>query len=80
MQRDTMDTSYALRDGDTPRVQCGDAVAAGDLIAAGPGAPAIIAYAAMLRLSEDDAAGEVARYDGSPAKQAHHLARAGSAW
>jgi len=68
VRRDTMDTSYALRDGDTPRVQCGDTVAAGDLIATGPGAPAIIAYAATLRFSEEAARGEIAQYDGTHCK------------
>lgn len=65
MRRDTLDTSYALREDDAPRVQCGDAVSAGDVIATGPGAPAIIAYAATLHLAEDAAAGEIARYDGT---------------
>ncbi len=60
-----MDTSYALGEGDTPRVRCGDAVTAGDVIATGTGAPAIIAYAATLHLSGADAAGEIARYDGT---------------
>jgi len=68
VRRDTMDTSYALKEGDMARVQCGDAVAAGDLIATGPGAPAIIAYAATLHLSEDAAAGEIARYEGMSCK------------
>lgn len=61
-----MDTSYALGEGDTPRVRCGDTVAAGDVIATDPGAPTIIAYAAALHLSEDAARGEIARYDGTP--------------
>lgn len=68
VRRERMDTSYALREGDTPHVQCGDTVAAGDVIAAGAGAPAIIAYAAMLRLSEDAAKEEIARYNGTLCK------------
>lgn len=65
MQRDAIDTSYALSEGDTPRVRCGDTVAAGDVIAPGPAAPAIIAYAATLHLSEEAATEEIARYDGT---------------
>jgi len=65
VRRDTMDRSYALKDGDTLRVKCGDIVAAGDLIATGTGTPTMIAYAATLHLSEDAAAEEIARYDGT---------------
>lgn len=66
MRRDTKDTSYALKEGDTPRVQCGDAVAAGEVIVTGTGAPAIVAYAAILHLAEDAAREEIARHDGTP--------------
>lgn len=65
MIRDTMDTWYALEENDAPRVARGETVAAGDVIATGPGSPAILAYAATLRLSVEASADAIARYDGA---------------
>ncbi len=65
MYRDTIETTYALRDDAMPLVQRGDRVAAGDVIASGGGAPAIVPYAALLHLSADAAAAAIARQDGT---------------
>ncbi|MDQ2785400.1 MAG: hypothetical protein M3Y58_10415 [Chloroflexota bacterium] len=66
MRRDILDTHYTLRKDDTPLVQCGDTVAAGAVIAVGSGPPAILAYAATLRLSEEAAREAIARFDDTP--------------
>ena len=68
MFRDTIETRYALRDDDTPLVHHGDSVAAGAVIASGSGSPAIVPYAAILRLSTEAAADAVARHDGTACK------------
>lgn len=65
MYRDTMDTIYALGGDATPRVQRGDTVAAGDVIASGFGPAAIVPYAALLHLSADAAVEAVVRHDGA---------------
>lgn len=65
MYRDTIETTYALRDDAIPLVQRGDTVAAGDVIARGGGPPAIVPYAALLRLSADAAAAAIVRQNGA---------------
>jgi hypothetical protein len=59
-----MDTWYALRADDRPRVRHGEVIAAGDVIAAGSGFPTLIAFAAPLRLSVEAAVDAIARCDG----------------
>ncbi len=64
MYCDTMDVRYALGERDTVRVEVGETVAAGDVIAARPDFSTIIAYATMLRLSAEETKDAIARCEG----------------